>query len=122
MQLAEPLGRAGFDIEPFGGNAVVLKTVPSLLANRSPREFLLDLVTDVLDGAIPASPLALKEKVFAVMACKGAVKANHTLSSDEVASLCLEMDKIPFNATCPHGRPVYLIYSMTDLQKLFKRT
>jgi len=122
MQLKEPLFAAGLDIEPFGGNAIVLKTIPSLLTNLSPRKFLLDLVTEVQDGAAPASPVALKEKIFAVMACKGAVKANHTLSSEEVTSLCREMDKIPFNATCPHGRPVYLIYSMTDLQKLFKRT
>jgi len=122
MQLTEPLSMAGLDIEPFGGNAVVLKTIPALLANLSPRKFLPDLVTEVMDGASPVSPVALKEKIFAVMACKGAVKANHTLSADEVSALCREMDKIPFNATCPHGRPVYLIYSMADLEKLFKRT
>jgi len=122
MQLTEPLSGAGLDIEPFGGNAVILKTIPSLLSNLSPRRFLLDMVTEVLDGASSISPVVLKEKMFAVMACKGAVKANHTLSSEEVNSLCAEMDKIPFNATCPHGRPVYLIYSMGDLQKLFKRT
>jgi DNA mismatch repair protein MutL len=122
MQLTELLSEVGLNVEPFGGNSMVLKSIPSLLMNLSPKAFLMDLVGEVLSGGSPLSPLALKEKMFAVMACKGAIKANHTLSTEEVNALCGEMDKIPFNATCPHGRPVYLFYSMTDLQKLFKRT
>jgi DNA mismatch repair protein MutL len=120
--LRELLADAGIVIEPFGGHSIVLKSIPGLLVNLSPKQFLPDLVSEVLDGGKSVSPMALKEKIFAVMACKGAVKANHTLSAEEVNALCVEMDEIPFNATCPHGRPVYLLYSLTELQKLFKRT
>jgi DNA mismatch repair protein MutL len=122
IQLRELLAEVGIDIEPFGGNSLVLKSVPGLLAKLSPKQFLPDLVNEVLDGGKSISTPALKEKIFAVMACKGAVKANHTLSAEEVHSLCAQMDAIPFNATCPHGRPVYLLYPLPELQKLFKRT
>jgi len=122
IQSRDILADAGIDMEPFGGHSLVLKTVPGPLANLSPKQFLPDLVGEVLAGGKTASTLALKEKLFAVMACKGAVKANHTLASEEVKALCAEMDNTPFNATCPHGRPVYLIYHQTDLEKLFKRT
>lgn len=122
IQLRELLAEVGIDMEPFGGHSLVLKSVPGLLANLSPKQFLPDLVNEVLDGGKSISTPALKEKLFAVMACKGAVKANHTLSAEEVSALCAQMDAIPFNATCPHGRPVYLLYSLPELQKLFKRT
>jgi len=122
IQSRDILADAGIDMEPFGGHSLVLKTVPGPLANLSPKQFLPDLVGEVLAGGKTASTLALKERLFAVMACKGAVKANHTLASEEVKALCAEMDNTPFNATCPHGRPVYLIYHQTDLEKLFKRT
>lgn len=122
IQSRDILTDAGIDMEPFGGHSLVLKTVPAPLANLSPKQFLPDLVGEVLAGGKTASTLALKEKLFAVMACKGAVKANHTLAAEEVKALCAEMDNTPFNATCPHGRPVYLVYHLTDLEKLFKRT
>ncbi len=122
IQSRDILAEAGIDMEPFGGHSLVLKTVPGPLANLSPKQFLPDLVGELLAGGKDASTLALKEKLFAVMACKGAVKANHTLAAEEVKALCAEMDNTPFNATCPHGRPVYLIYHQTDLEKLFKRT
>ncbi|NLN59802.1 MAG: DNA mismatch repair endonuclease MutL [Deltaproteobacteria bacterium] len=116
------LAEAGIDIEPFGDNTVLLKSIPALLTNLSPKQFLQDLVTETLAGGKILSTTALKEKLFIMMACKGAVKANHTLTDDEVKSLCAEMDTTPFNATCPHGRPAYLVYNLSDLQKLFKRT
>jgi len=122
LQAREILAEAGIDMEPFGGNSLVLKAVPAFLANLSPKQFLPELVDEVLAGRKCVSGTVLKEKLFAVMACKGAVKANHTLSAEEVKALCTEMDNTPFNATCPHGRPVYLIYSQMDLEKLFKRT
>ncbi|MBN1548637.1 MAG: DNA mismatch repair endonuclease MutL [Syntrophaceae bacterium] len=122
INLTSILAEIGIEIEPFGGNAVVVKSFPSLLANLPVGAFVMDLLGEMQDEGGAGATLAFREKLFAVMACKAAVKANHILSEDEVQGLCVAMDHIPFNATCPHGRPVYLIYSPADLQKLFKRT
>jgi DNA mismatch repair protein MutL len=122
INLTAILSEIGIDIEPFGGNAVVIKSFPSLLANLPIGTFVIDLLGELQDDGGGGVTLAFREKLFAVMACKGAVKANHTLTEEEVQGLCSAMDRIPFNATCPHGRPVYLVYSPADLQKLFKRT
>ncbi|HPJ96548.1 MAG TPA: DNA mismatch repair endonuclease MutL, partial [Syntrophales bacterium] len=92
IQSRDILAEAGIDIEPFGGNSLVLKAVPGPLANLSPKQFLPDLIDEVLAGGKTVSSAALKEKLFAVMACKGAVKANHILAADEVKSLCAAMD------------------------------
>ena len=55
------------------------------------------------------------------MACRGAVKANQSLGPAEVAALCADLDRTPFSATCPHGRPVYVVLDRKELEKMFKR-
>ena len=116
------LREIGIEIEPFGGYDMTIKSVPALLSSLSPRMFVFDLVAEIIKQEGIVSPVALKDRVYAMMACKGAVKANHYLTKEEVTALCEQMDQTPFNATCPHGRPVYICYSLSDLQKLFKRT
>ena len=116
------LREIGIEIEPFGGHDMTIKSVPALLSSLSPRVFVFDLVAEIIKQEGIVSPVALKDRVHAMLACKGAVKANHRLTEEEVAALCEQMDQTPFNATCPHGRPIYIYYSLADLQKLFKRT
>jgi DNA mismatch repair protein MutL len=67
-------------------------------------------------------PLAeRREKIFTALACRAAVKANRGLSGPEVESLCRDLDALPRNATCPHGRPLTVAVSKGELEKLFKR-
>ena len=56
------------------------------------------------------------------MACKMSIKANTSITMDEMESLIKDLRKCknPFN--CPHGRPTVIYYSITDLEKLFKRS
>jgi DNA mismatch repair protein MutL len=63
----------------------------------------------------------MKDRLLAVMACRGAVKAHHVLSPTEAGALCRDMDRTPFAATCPHGRPTYVLLSKRDLERMFKR-
>ncbi len=122
LAVKDILAEAGLEVEDFGGNTIVLKAVPAALADVSPQTLLPDLLEEACMNRSLGSSLALKEKMFAVMACKGAVKAGHGLTPEEVRALCEEMDRIPFNATCPHGRPVCAIYTLPELDRLFKRT
>jgi DNA mismatch repair protein MutL len=62
-----------------------------------------------------------QEKIFALLACKGAVKANQRLSEAEVALLCRDLDATRFSYTCPHGRPVYISFNLRDIERMFKR-
>ena len=116
------LREMGIEIEPFGGHDMAVKSIPALLSSLSPKTFVFDLVAEIMEQGKAISPVVLKNKAYAMMACKGAVKANHRLTEEEAAALCEQMDQTPSNATCPHGRPVYVSYSVDDLGKLFKRT
>ena len=111
----------GIEVEPFGGNAVVVKSMPAMLAHIQPKEIITDLL-DAFSGEDRGMKIQeRKEKIFAFLACRGAVKANHPLSSAEVSKLCQDLDKTSFSTTCPHGRPIYVSFSFSDLEKMFKR-
>ena len=61
-----------------------------------------------------------REKILASLACRAAIKANSVLS-EEVAALCRELEATPFNLTCPHGRPITINFSLSEIERMFKR-
>jgi len=115
------LAELGMEIEPFGGDSIVVKTVPAFFANVDVRGLITDLLAECggADKNIPL--LERRERIFASLSCRAAVKGNQILSAAEVESLCRELDCFPGIATCPHGRPLKIAFSRYALEKLFKR-
>ncbi len=115
------LEEAGMEVEPFGGDSIVIKAIPAFLSHTEARTLVLDLLSECA-GADRDLPLQEKrEKIFTALACRGAVKANRNMTGPEVAELCRELDAIPHAATCPHGRPLAVSISVADLEKMFRR-
>jgi len=111
----------GLEMEPFGDNTLIVKAIPAMLPDLDPRALIRDILDDA--AGMEHSPHLQKEKdgLMALLACRGAVKANHPLSLPEVAALCRDLDQTPFASTCPHGRPTYVPISRKELDRLFKR-
>ncbi len=115
------LEQVGIDAEPFGGDAVIVKALPALLSHLEPGALVKDLIAEVSEKEDALSLQERGNKIYALLACKGAIKAGHPLSREEVAQLCQDLDATPFAATCPHGRPVYILYSLKDIERMFHR-
>jgi DNA mismatch repair protein MutL len=114
------LEEAGIEAADFGGDAVVIKSVPVMLQHVDARMMIADLLEGL--SSDPMTGLQEREdKIFRLLACKAAVKANQTLSPQEAEMLCRDLEETPFAATCPHGRPVYRTFGIEDLEKMFKR-
>jgi DNA mismatch repair protein MutL len=115
------LEEAGMEVEPFGGDSVVIKAIPAFLSHAEARTLLLDLLADCAetDRGLPLQEK--REKIFTALACRGAVKANRNMTGPEVAGLCRELDAAAHAATCPHGRPLAVSISVIELEKRFKR-
>ena len=109
------------EVEPFGGDSVVIKAIPALLSHAEARTLILDLLADCAEADRDLPLLERREKIFTALACRGAVKANRDLTGPEVAGLCRDLDAIPHAATCPHGRPLAVSISVYELEKMFKR-
>jgi DNA mismatch repair protein MutL len=115
------LGEIGMDLEIFGRDAIVVKALPASLPAVLPCEIISDLTDQLGDGQTKASFAERREKILASLACRAAIKANAVLSAQEVAALCRDLEKTPFNSTCPHGRPIRVHFSLYEIERLFKR-
>jgi DNA mismatch repair protein MutL len=115
------LEEAGLEVEPFGGDSIVVKAVPAFLSQTEARMLILDLLADCRESDRGLPLVERREKILTALACRGAVKANRRLSAPETAALCRDLDALPHAATCPHGRPIAISISRIDLEKMFKR-
>jgi DNA mismatch repair protein MutL len=114
------LRQAGVEVEAFGENTAVVKSVPALIGQADVKA----LVREILDG-ITDSGIAQDEKrdrILIRMACRGAIKAHQALTIDEVKRLCRDLDSIPFASNCPHGRPVFIELPAQVIERMFRRT
>ncbi len=122
LQNLDELSRFGFDVEPFGGNSFVLKSTPQLMAGTGAEELLRDVAAEL--GALGESALLEEalEQILMTMACHSAVRANQSLSSAQMHALLHELDQVDFSGHCPHGRPVIKRLSLSEIERMFKRT
>ncbi len=125
---AELVQALGFEVEPFGEGAVVMRAVPALLAERDPAGLLRGLAEELLEaqalGARMVSGtrvLDAADRLFASLACHSARRAGDVLPDDEQRALLDALDGIPWAPTCPHGRPVATVLGLHEIERRFAR-
>jgi DNA mismatch repair protein MutL len=116
------LGRIGIQVEPFGGDTVLLTSYPAILAKMRPAEVLRQVLEPLLSGGKEPSTRDLLDELLHMIACKAAVKAGDHLSGGEITALLEQRFHYQDSHHCPHGRPTALFFSREQLDKMFKRT
>lgn len=118
----ETLRRIGYELEHFGGNEYSIRAVPADLYDLSDKDLFLEFIDELTQeiGSRRLNPESILEKT-ASMACKAAVKANHSFSTEEANALIKELLSLEDPYHCPHGRPVIIAMSQYELEKKFKR-
>jgi DNA mismatch repair protein MutL len=115
------LREIGLEIEIFGRDAIVVKALPAILSQVQTREIISDIADQLSEHNQMPSLQEKKEKILASLACRAAIKASTVLTSEEVAALCRDLEETPFNLTCPHGRPITINFSLSEIERMFKR-
>ncbi len=113
------LSAAGFEVEDFGNETVVVRAVPAMLKGED--------VTAVISEA--AASLAKKgsvelertDDIFHTVACKAAIKAGYVTSDAELLNLAIKVLSNRDIMYCPHGRPVAFEIKKSELEKYFGR-
>lgn len=114
------LHQVGLQLEQFGQNSFMLAAHPTWFVEGQEEATAREMISWVLRG----EKLNLEQfriKTAAMMSCKRAIKANHHLDEQQARALLVHLRQCqnPFN--CPHGRPVTIHFTDTDLEKMFKR-
>lgn len=116
----ETLAAVGLHLEQFGPNSFILHQHPTWFKAGQEADTVKEMIDWVLrDGHITVAQF--REKAAIMMSCKRAIKANHHLDDQQAKALIehLKTAENPFN--CPHGRPVLIHFTDTDMEKMFKR-
>ena len=114
------LSRYGLEVEPFGGDSVVVKQLPTALAGADVTSLVVDVADDLAEGGDGAPIRDLVERVLATMACHTSVRAGQVLSPYEMRELLRALDLVDFSV-CAHGRPVSIRVSAGELERRFHR-
>ncbi|NIO05143.1 MAG: DNA mismatch repair endonuclease MutL [Proteobacteria bacterium] len=115
------LARLGFDLEPFGRNTVMIRSVPSILSGKDCRQIVSDLLRDLIEEEARSGIEKDIEAVLKVTACHGAIRSGQPLSKEEMRALLEDMKEEGFFYTCPHGRPACREIDTLQLEKMFMR-
>ncbi|PKK91725.1 MAG: hypothetical protein CVV64_03420 [Candidatus Wallbacteria bacterium HGW-Wallbacteria-1] len=115
------LNRLGFSIEAFGGNNFLVKTVPVILGRIEEKETIYEILDSLMTTLYVKKLDDLKESLIIRTACHTAIKAGEPLDLDTMSRLLnkLAMTENPY--TCPHGRPIVVSMTASELGKRFKR-
>jgi DNA mismatch repair protein MutL len=122
-ELAPGLEEHGFALTSLSGKTLALTSAPAVLTSEDAEVLLRSLAADSGDGMAGAADLTrqILENLAASMACKAAVKMHHPLSAPEMEALVAELFTAEQPYACPHGRPIVLQMTDSDLERRFGR-
>ncbi|WP_395318777.1 DNA mismatch repair endonuclease MutL [Fructilactobacillus frigidiflavus] len=114
------LESVGIKLESFGNNSFVIHQHPTWFEKGQEETTIREMIDWVLKND-KLTTAAFREQAAIMTSCKQAIKANHHLDQKQAQALLdnLHNCENPFN--CPHGRPVLIHFSPSDLQTMFKR-
>ena len=116
----EIMSSLGFEIEPFGPNTFLIRSIPMIVDRGDPKDAILAVVNAFEEDETPLEHEA--QARIAARVCKGmAVKGGQTLSEAEQRNLLLNLEASQSPRTCPHGRPTMIHLSANLLERQFGR-
>ncbi len=115
----EDIRAMGFEVEESGDMNFKVKAVPVDIPKIDVGSFFNHILGDISGYRAIKLEDILKDKL-ASAACKAAIKGGMDISRMEIDELFKQMDG-DMGLKCPHGRPVVVKISKTQLEKMFKR-
>jgi len=126
--IAGELERNGFEVEPFGPHTLAVKAAPVGLDGAQLERTLGEVIEQSAgdpDGSYEDTQnqdlTTLRSRIAASIACHSAIKVNTALDSVRMEWLLLELAKTEHPTSCPHGRPIALLYSWKEILRAFHR-
>lgn len=114
------LEEVGIHLEEYGGNQFILREHPIWMKE----EEIESGVYELCDMLLLRDQVSIKEyraELAIMMSCKRSIKANHALDDYSARDLLNQLSYCHNPYNCPHGRPVLVHFSTSDMEKMFRR-
>jgi DNA mismatch repair protein MutL len=115
------LEKFGLVLEPFGTDSLLIREIPTLLAQDNIRDLVETVIDEILQHGNAFSVVERLNEICASIACHGSVRSGRSLTLREMNDLLRTMEKTLFSGQCNHGRPTYVKLGLKDIEKLFGR-
>lgn len=112
--------QTGFEIEDFGDDSIVIRSMPDDIMGVDP-QLLFDSLLNALAEDVGKIHIDFFVEKLSGMACKAAIKGNTEISVQEADALIDELLTLDNPYNCPHGRPTMISLTKTELERKFKR-
>lgn len=120
MSSLDCFDRAGFAVEDFGDGCLRVREVPAVLENIAAEDLLTELCERLLHrGGMDEE--AIYDDLYHSVACKAAIKGNSPSTEREQQELLKLLKEDPTVRNCPHGRPVAVVITRRELERMFGR-
>ncbi len=116
----EAIRSVGFDIDEFGDRTYKISAVPAIVSDIDFNKFFSIFLAERLNKSKITEAELVKDSLMQ-MACKSAIKGGDDLTKEEVKKLLAEMNNTGVVLFCPHGRPVVVRITKSEIEKWFKR-
>ena len=111
----------GFDWAPAEGSAYRITAIPQDLSPSRAVEAVQEIFETVPSGREPTASLDQEEGILKTLACHGAVRAGQSLTEAEMRSLLRALDGTEQPSHCPHGRPLWFLLSLEEIERRLNR-
>ena len=116
----ERIAELGFGMLKSGATTLTMCETP-ILNGQMLTETYFHAVLEILSEHGKEVTEALIRERLMQNACKHAIKGGEAIDREEIAALLDSLMKGELPLTCPHGRPVIVRITKTELEKMFRR-
>ena len=117
----ESLRELGMHLEPFGKDGFLLRSVPAVLKNHDQESIVREIAGRLIREEKDHTLQNKMEDIMIMMSCRNAIKINHPMELDQIRKLMHDLEQTQMPYTCPHGRPIALLFEMNDILRKFQR-
>ncbi|CYW25292.1 DNA mismatch repair endonuclease MutL [Streptococcus suis] len=116
----DALRQVGVNLEEYGANQFILREHPIWMKE----EEIESGIYEMCDMLLLTDQVSIKQyraELAIMMSCKRSIKANHALDDYSARDLLRQLSHCQNPYNCPHGRPVLVHFSKSDMEKMFRR-